>query len=259
MSAEFIVVIPARLASSRLARKALLDIAGKPMIAHTYDRACQSGASAVYIATDHEDIRAAMEPLGAKVCMTRTEHETGTLRVAEVVEQLKLSDDALVVNVQGDEPLIDPRNINQVAKALTHSTLPMATLSTPLVHAEEVYNPNTVKVVTNKDGHALYFSRATIPWWRGVFDGVTPAHMPAHMPWPIQHHIGIFAYRAGFLRLFTQLAVSPLETMESLEQLRALWHGYGIQVATAEVPCLPGVDTMEDLTRVRAVLGSDVH
>jgi 3-deoxy-manno-octulosonate cytidylyltransferase (CMP-KDO synthetase) len=254
MNADFIVVIPARLASSRLARKALLDIAGKPMIAHTYARASQSNAKAVYVATDHEEIRAVMESLGAKVCMTRSDHETGTLRVAEVVDQLNLPDDTLVVNVQGDEPLIDSRNINQVAKALLNSTLPMATLSTPLVHVEEVYNPNTVKVVTNQAGHALYFSRATIPWWRGVFDGVTPAHMPAHMPWPMQHHIGIFAYRAGFLRLFTKLEVSPLETMEALEQLRALWHGYGIQVAMAEVPCLPGVDTAEDLARVRALL-----
>ena len=249
---DFIVVIPARLASSRLARKALLDIEGKPMIARTYARAFQSKASAVYVATDHEDIRQAMLAEGAKVCMTNPEHESGTRRIAEVVETLGLTDDTIIVNVQGDEPLIDPNNINQVAHLLLHSKLPMATLSTPLTHADALYNPNTVKVVSDMHGRALYFSRATIPWWRDTFDGVPPAQIPNDMPYPVQQHIGIYAYRAQFLHTFTTLGPSPLETMEALEQLRVMWHGFGIQVATAVAPCLPGVDTAEDLNRVRA-------
>lgn len=250
---EFVVVIPARLASSRLPRKALADIAGKPMVAHTYLRACQSHAKVVYVATDSMDIQEALKPYHAKVYLTGDHHETGTQRVAEVVEQLQLANDTIIVNVQGDEPLIDPRNINQVADTLANTNVAMATLSTPLSHAEELYNPNTVKVVTNHEGKALYFSRATIPWWRGVFDGKSNVDLPSGIPYPIQHHIGIFAYRAGFLRMFTKLAPSPLETMEALEQLRALWYGYGIQVAVAEVPCLPGVDTEQDLARIRSI------
>jgi 3-deoxy-manno-octulosonate cytidylyltransferase (CMP-KDO synthetase) len=250
---DFRVVIPARYASQRLPGKPLLDIAGQPMIAHVYRRACESGALEVVIATDDERIARAAEDFGAEVCMTSAQHASGTDRIAEVARLRGWDDAAVVVNLQGDEPLMPPALLRQVAAALLeHSAADMATLAADLRDTDQLFDPNTVKVVLDRDGYALYFSRATIPWHRDRFRrGSEPDH-----DWTegVLRHLGIYAYRAGFLAGYASLPPSPLERIESLEQLRVLWNGGRIAVDVAAEAPPAGVDTEEDLERVRAVL-----
>lgn len=249
----FTVVIPARMASTRLPDKPLADIGGLPMVVRVAQRALQSEASQVVVAADDERIVAACTTHGVQALLTRQDHLSGSDRLAEACQLLGLPDDAVVVNVQGDEPLIPPALINEVARVL--SERPDASMSTA-AHAigsvEEFTNPNVVKVVMDARQMALYFSRAPIPWWReGQADSGFKA-LPS--PAPLRH-IGIYAYRAGFLALFPTLPPAPIETMESLEQLRALWHGHRIAVhVTLEAPG-PGVDTPQDLARVRSLIG----
>lgn len=247
----YIAVIPARFGSSRLPGKPLLDIAGEPMVAHVWRRASESSASRVVVATDDARIRDAMLPLGAEVVMTRADHPSGTDRLAEVAEQLRLAADAVLVNVQGDEPLIPPRLIDQVAMRLHDDPgASIATLAEPLAGVEALFNPNVVKVVRSLSGRALYFSRAPIPWDREAF-AARPELLETDA-W--LRHIGIYAYRASFLAEYRDWAPSQLEQLEQLEQLRALHYGHAIQVALAAEPNPAGVDTLADLERVRAVL-----
>lgn len=239
---SFSIVIPARYHSTRLPAKPLLDIAGKPMIQRVYEQAKQTAASRVVVATDDHRIMEAVKAFGGEAVLTRPDHESGTERLAEVVDLLQLSPCEVIVNVQGDEPLIPPSVISQVAELLTQDQqVKMATLASVLTGQESIQNPNVVKVVCDAQDFALYFSRAPIPYSR---EG----------DWPQQNylrHIGIYAYRAGFIRDYVQMAVSPLEQIEKLEQLRVLWHGEKIKVAKAvEVPP-HGVDTQKDLDAVR--------
>src|SRR5690606_2983414 len=242
---SFKVVIPARYAASRLPGKPLLMLAGKPMIQHVYARARQSGADEVVVATDDFMVRDACQKFDATVVMTSSKHASGTDRIAEAVTQLNWPDDAVVVNVQGDEPLMPPVLIRQAAELLlADADAGIATLGTPIVNREELQNPNVVKPVTDAAGHALYFSRAPIPWERDNTTGFQSA----------RRHIGIYAYRAATLQQFTALPPAPLETLEKLEQLRALWHGLMIKVADAVETPGRGVDTMEDAQAVEALL-----
>lgn len=246
---SFIAIIPARFASSRLPGKPLADIGGKPMVVHVMERAKESGADRVIVATDHPDVFAAVEAAGGEVCMTRADHQSGTERLAEVIELYGFSDEEIIVNVQGDEPLVPPVIIKQVADNLASCEAGMATLAVPIETAEEAFNPNAVKVVMDVNGYALYFSRATIPWERERF-----AKSRETVGDTFLRHIGIYAYRAGFIRRYVNWAPSPLENIELLEQLRVLWYGEKIHVAVAkEVPSV-GVDTPEDLQRVREFL-----
>lgn len=246
---SFKVVIPARFDSSRLPGKPLADIAGKPMIVHVVEKAKRSHASEVIVATDHEEVRAAVEQHGHVALMTRRDHASGTDRIGEVVRLRGWTDSELVVNVQGDEPGMDPDLIDQVAASLAgHHESAVATACYPIQSADEFFNPNIVKVVCDADGHALYFSRAPIPWARDAF-ARDRTQFPQGMT--AQRHLGIYAYRCGFLRRYGELPVSPLETIEALEQLRMLWHGYRIHVAEAARMPEAGVDTVEDLERVR--------
>ncbi|MBS0309028.1 MAG: 3-deoxy-manno-octulosonate cytidylyltransferase, partial [Proteobacteria bacterium] len=230
---SFTVIIPARLASTRLPNKPLADIAGKPMVVRVAERAAQSGAAQVIVATDHADIVAACSAHGVAAQMTRADHPSGTDRIAEVAAALGLANDATVVNVQGDEPLIDPALIAATAAQIT-GEVAMATAAHPLDDVTDVLNPNVVKVVLDRAGRALYFSRATIPWHRDGF-----AHGAQILPSGYRplRHIGLYAYRNDFLQAYPQLAVSPLEQIEMLEQLRVLWHGHAIAVhVTDTVP-----------------------
>ncbi|MDO6707348.1 3-deoxy-manno-octulosonate cytidylyltransferase [Photobacterium sp. 1_MG-2023] len=245
----FTVIIPARYQSSRLPGKPLADIAGKPMIQWVYEQACKAGATQVIVATDDQRIADAVKAFGGEVCMTRADHESGTERLAEVVEQYQLAADEIVVNVQGDEPMIPPSIIRQVADNLARSDAPMATLAVEIDHADEVFNPNAVKVVTDKNGYALYFSRASIPWDRDNF-----AKRPQEIHQNLLRHIGIYAYRAGFINTYIRWEPSTLEKIESLEQLRVLWHGEKIHVDVAIEPPPAGVDTPEDLEKVRLLI-----
>ena len=247
----FVVVVPARMASTRLPNKPLADIAGKPMVVRTAERAILSGASQVIVATDHEDIVAACRAHGVRAEMTRADHPSGTDRIAEVAARLGLGPEAVVVNVQGDEPLIDPHLIAATA-ALVVPGQPMATAAHPLAGVEEAFNPNCVKVVLNQRGQALYFSRATIPWHRDGF-AQTRTALPADYA-PLRH-IGLYAYANAFLQNYSSLAVSPLEQIEALEQLRVLWHGLPIAVHVTEAIPAAGVDTLDDLERVRRQIG----
>ncbi|EOS96546.1 3-deoxy-manno-octulosonate cytidylyltransferase [Erwinia tracheiphila] len=244
---SFIVIIPARFASTRLPGKPLLDIHGKPMVVHVMARALESGADRVIVATDNQDVARAVEKAGGEVCMTRADHQSGTERLAEVIELYQFADDAVIVNVQGDEPTIPPVIVRQVADNLAKSTAGMATLAVPIASAEEAFNPNAVKVVRDAQGYALYFSRATIPWDRERF-AVSHQTIGDHF----LRHIGIYAYRAGFIRRYVSWQSSPLEQTELLEQLRVLWYGEKIHVDVAKVVPGVGVDTPEDLVRVRA-------
>ena len=243
---DFIVVIPARYASSRLPAKPLADIGGMPMIERVYRQALASGASRVIVATDDQRVADVVEGFGGELCLTRVEHNSGTERLAEVVEQLGLPDDAVVVNVQGDEPFIPPVIINQVATNLANQQLAqMATLAVALDDAADISNPNTVKVVCDQQGYALYFSRSAIPFDR---DGQFSSQLALHY----RRHIGIYAYRAGFIRRYVRWPMSVLEQIESLEQLRVLWQGEKIHVATALQQPPHGVDTEADLAAARA-------
>ncbi|NOY61880.1 MAG: 3-deoxy-manno-octulosonate cytidylyltransferase [Gammaproteobacteria bacterium] len=248
----FRVVIPARYASSRLPGKPLLKIAGKPMIQHVYERALSSGAEEVVIATDDERVYDAAQAFDALVLMTSADHHSGTDRLAEVVEQRGYGCDDVIVNVQGDEPMLPVALIRQVAVNLeAHSRAVVATLSQRIRTAAELFDPHAVKVVTDSEGYALYFSRAAIPWDRDAFSVSTE-----QLPERSEHyrHIGLYAYRAGFLKTYITTAPCALERMESLEQLRVLWRGGAIHVAEAVVAPGHGVDTQEDLARVRQLM-----
>jgi 3-deoxy-manno-octulosonate cytidylyltransferase (CMP-KDO synthetase) len=251
---RFTVLIPARYASTRLPGKPLADIGGAPMVVQVARRAQQSGASRVVIATDDTRVADAAAKHGCDAVMTRADHSTGTDRLAEAAAALALADDEIVVNVQGDEPLLEPALISQMAATLaTHPDAAIATACHAIDDAGEAFNPNVVKVVRDAAGYAMYFSRATIPWARDAF-AVAHNALPAGLT--ILRHYGLYAYRVAFLRSYPALAPAPMESFEALEQLRALWHGYRIIVdVTAGTPA-PGVDTPEDLERVRRVFAS---
>jgi 3-deoxy-manno-octulosonate cytidylyltransferase (CMP-KDO synthetase) len=260
---NFIVVIPARYDSSRLPGKPLADIAGKPMVQWVYERSIASGAKQVIVATDDKRIEQAVIAFGGEVCMTSTKHTSGTERLAEVVEKYALADDEIIVNVQGDEPMIPSSNICQVADNLSQYLLKaqtissknevtknvgMATLAEPVCSRAELANPNVVKVVTDKDGLALYFSRSAMPFDRdGKEDELNYGYL---------RHIGIYAYKVGFIKQYITWPTSQLEQIESLEQLRVLWQGQSIHVAEAVEPPPAGVDTAEDLEQVRRLVAS---
>ncbi|MDA7087813.1 3-deoxy-manno-octulosonate cytidylyltransferase [Pseudomonas sp. SA3-5] len=254
MNCVFTVVIPARYASSRLPGKPLQDIAGKPMIQHVWEQACKSSARQVVVATDDARIVEVCRGFGAEVLLTRLEHNSGTDRLAEVAAALGLAPDAIVVNVQGDEPLIPPAIIDQVAANLAaNPQAAIATLAEPIDEVEALFNPNVVKVVSDRNGLALTFSRAPLPWARNAF-AVSREQLPANVPY--RRHIGIYAYRAQFLHDFVAWGPCWLEDTECLEQLRALWHGVRIHVADALQAPPAGVDTQDDLERVRRLLGA---
>jgi 3-deoxy-manno-octulosonate cytidylyltransferase (CMP-KDO synthetase) len=245
MSTAFTVVIPARFASSRLPGKPLQDIAGKPMIQHVWEQAIKSSAQQVVVATDDARIVEACRGFAAQVVLTRGDHNSGTDRLAEVATLLGLAADAIVVNVQGDEPLIPPAIIDPQAA--------IATLAEPIKDVQSLFNPNVVKVVSDKTGLALTFSRAPLAWARDAF-AKSRDELPAGVPY--RRHIGIYAYRAQFLHDFVRWGPCWLEDTECLEQLRALWHGVRIHVADALEAPPAGVDTQEDLERVRRLLGA---
>ncbi len=250
---SFTVLIPARYASTRLPGKPLADIGGKPMIVRVAERARRSGARRVVVATDDARIADAVRAHGVEAILTRADHPTGTDRLAEAAAALELAADETVVNVQGDEPLLDPGLMRQMAELLAaHPDAAIATACHPIGDAQEAFNPNVVKVTLDARGYALYFSRATIPWARDAF-AADRSTIPAGLP--LYRHYGLYAYRVGFLRAFPALAPAPIERFEALEQLRALWHGHRIVVAIAPGTPAPGVDTAEDLARVRALFG----
>ncbi len=246
----FKVVIPARYASTRLPAKPLLDLGGKPMVVRVAERARLSGAEEIWVATDHAEVHAVATAHEVAALMTRADHATGTDRLAEVVALRGWPADAIIVNVQGDEPLIEPDIILQTARQLASSGADIATVAHPITDAADFFNPNVVKVVCRADGDAAYFSRAPIPYARDHFaregGGETlPADFPAY------RHVGLYAYRASFLKAYAGLVPAPTERFESLEQLRALWHGYRISVTLVDAAPAPGVDTPEDADRMR--------
>jgi 3-deoxy-manno-octulosonate cytidylyltransferase (CMP-KDO synthetase) len=257
-AAHFFAVIPARHASTRLPGKPLADIHGKPMVIRVAERAAASGAAGVWVATDHDAVAAAVTERGYPCVMTSPDCASGTDRLAEVAARLGWGDEVVVVNVQGDEPLIDPDLIRATAQALfDHPAASMATVSHRIHDPAEAFNPNVVKVVTDKQGYALYFSRAPIPWARDDWAAsVTASTIPASLPdgLPIHRHIGLYAYRVGFLKVYPGLQRPAMEVHESLEQLRALWHGHRIVVIESQHPIAPGVDTPDDLEKVRLLL-----
>ena len=244
----FTVLIPARMASSRLPDKPLADLAGIPMVVRVAQRAKDASASRVVVATDDERVLAACQSHGVEAIMTRSDHLSGSDRLAEACEILKLKDQEIVVNVQGDEPLIAPESIDAVAQLLANrDDCSMSTLAHEIDNVEEFSSPHVVKVVLDARNTALYFSRAPIAWWRdGFSSGISKLANPAPL-----RHVGLYAYRVQFLRVFPQLSPAPLEMLESLEQLRALWHGHRIAVHVSEHAPGPGIDTPEDLARVR--------
>jgi 3-deoxy-manno-octulosonate cytidylyltransferase (CMP-KDO synthetase) len=244
----FTALIPARRASSRLPDKALLDIAGLPMVIRVAQQAMKSQARAVVVATDDAEIERVCAVHGVQTVMTSAQHLSGSDRLAQACDLLGLDDEELVVNVQGDEPLISPALINQVARTLQdRPDCDMSTAAHPINELAEFQNPNVVKTVLDAQGTALYFSRAPMPWWRDAnADG--SLHVP--QPAPLRH-LGIYAYRCHFLKQFPTMKVAPLEQIEALEQLRALWHGHRIAVHITHDNPSPGVDTPQDLDRVR--------
>ena len=250
MGAAFTVLIPARMASSRLPDKPLADIAGKPMVVRVAERALRSGAARVVVATDCAAVEAACRTHGLETVLTRANHPSGSDRLAEACERLGLADEEIVVNVQGDEPLISPDLIRAVASDLAaHPEASIATACHPLHDKAAMLNPNIVKVVADSQGYALYFSRAPIPYPRDAF--AARQELPAGLP--VYRHIGIYAYRAGFLASYASLPPAGIETFEALEQLRALWHGYRISVAVTPDAPASGVDTAADLALVRRI------
>ena len=249
---NFKIVVPARYASTRLPAKPLLNLGGKPMVVRVAERAALSGADEIWVATDHPEVLAAVEQCGLPVMLTRTDHPSGTDRLAEVVENRGWSDETIVVNVQGDEPLIDPELISLVVDKLSSSDVDIVTVAHPIGDAADFFNPNIVKVVCKANGEAMYFSRAPIPYARDHF-AQDPARktLPAGMA--AFRHVGLYAYRARFLRAYSQLPPSPLESIEALEQLRAMWNGFRIGVVTSDHLPVPGVDTPEDAKRMQDV------
>ncbi|WP_184524207.1 3-deoxy-manno-octulosonate cytidylyltransferase [Variovorax sp. Sphag1AA] len=255
LSTKFVVLIPARLASTRLPDKPLADIAGVPMVVRVAQRARESTAERVVVAGDDARIIDACKAHGVEALLTRKDHASGSDRLSEACAQLGLADDAIVVNVQGDEPLIDPSLIDAVAQTLSeHPGAAMSTAAHAIDSPQEFTNPNVVKTVLDANGYALYFSRAPIPWWRDGFADGGPNKLPLSPP--ALRHIGIYGYRAGFVRQFPSLPPAPVESTEALEQLRALWHGHRIAVHVSEHAPGPGIDTPEDLARVRALFGA---
>lgn len=252
MNIPFKVVIPARYGSTRLPGKPLLDIAGQPMIAHVCQRAIEAEADEVVVATDDQRIFDQVAKLGLKVVMTDANHQSGTERITEVAVKMGWSDDDIVVNLQGDEPLIPPAYIKDVALALGgQQQAGIATLAAKIIDPEEIFNPNAVKVVINQAGYALYFSRAAIPWDRNAF--ATSGGVPSHTM-PYLRHIGMYAYRVKFLKDYCSWQPSELEAVESLEQLRILWYGQQILVKTVAKAPEAGVDTQADLERVQQAI-----
>ena len=244
-SEPFTVIIPARFASTRLPEKVLLDIAGKPMVRHVYERACESGAERVIVGVDHERVATAMD--GAETCRTSLAHRSGTERIAEVVERLAIDPQTVIVNVQADEPLLPPKLIRQVAANLAaRPAANAATLCVPIATEDEVFDPNVVKVVRDRTDFALYFSRAPIAWQRDAFSRRGRWRAGGHF-----RHLGLYAYRAGYVQSYVRLPPDTLEVMESLEQLRVLAHGGRIHVDVAVATPGPGVDTEADLAKVR--------
>ena len=242
------VLIPARLSASRLPNKPLADLAGIPMVVRVAQRAQLSQASQVVVATDSSEVIQVCEQFGVNAVMTRADHLSGSDRLAEAASLLGLADSAIVVNVQGDEPLIEPHNINAVAQLLhDQSSCSMSTLADPITHLQEWLSPHCVKVVLDAQSQAMYFSRSSIPHFRGG----SPEQLP---PYPVYRHVGLYAYRCGFLKLYPTLSPSPAEQAEALDQLRVLWHGYRIAVHISNEPSAAGVDTQADLDRVRQVL-----
>lgn len=249
---DFHVIIPVRYDSTRLPGKALLDIAGKPMLQHVYERAVASGAQEIVIATDDKRIAEAAESFGAHVCMTSADHSSGTERLAEAVVALGLEDDEIVVCLQGDEPLIPPAVIRQVAEDLAeHDNVKVSTICEPIKDAAELFNPNSIKVVMNRRHYAMYFSRAPIPWERDTFsDNDNIKLNGSHY-----RHVGLYAYRVGFVQEYLEWGACPAEELEALEQLRILWQGNRIHMVVVNANLPPGVDTEEDLVRVREHIG----
>jgi 3-deoxy-manno-octulosonate cytidylyltransferase (CMP-KDO synthetase) len=250
----FVAIVPARLASTRLPRKPLADLAGKPMVVRVAERARESGAARVVVATDSQEIADACAGHGVEAVLTSPDHPTGTDRLAEAARRLGLAPATRVVNVQGDEPLIPVEAVQRVARLLAErADCAMATAAHPIHDAAEFFNPNVVKVVLDRSGRALYFSRAPLPWARDAFADSRSA-LPAGLP--ALRHVGLYAYRVEFLLRFPTLTRAPIEEAESLEQLRALWHGERIAVVELPGALPPGVDTTEDLARVRALLSA---
>jgi len=250
---SFRIVIPSRFASTRLSGKPLRSICGKPMIEHVIEQAKKSDAEEVIVATDSQEIADAISHLDIRVCMTHENHQSGTERLSEVIDQLSFNDDQILINLQGDEPMMPAVCLNQVGQALEEdSKVKMATLCTPLTDIEELFDPHAVKVVRDINDFALYFTRAAVPWSRDCFND-TPRKMPPSQEY--QRHIGLYGYRAGFIKQYLEWQSSDIEKTESLEQLRVLYHGEKIKVITAATPPGPGVDTLDDLNRVCELLG----
>ena len=247
----FKVVIPARYASTRLPGKPLADIAGKPMVVRVVELALKSGAQEVWVATDHVQVAEVVQASGYNALLTSPEHASGTDRLAEVAHTLKWADEEIIVNVQGDEPLLNPQLIIDVAESLaSHGSADIATACHAIHDMASMFNQNIVKVVLDRMGYAMYFSRAPIPYGRDAFQNM-PTRLPPEMP--VYRHIGLYAYRAAFLKTYQQLAPAAVEQFEALEQLRALWHGHKIAVAVTDLAPAAGVDTAEDLAKVRAL------
>jgi 3-deoxy-manno-octulosonate cytidylyltransferase (CMP-KDO synthetase) len=251
---SFTVIIPARLASTRLPNKPLADLGGKPMVVRVAERARLSGAERIIVATDHGSIVAACAAHGVEAHLTRADHPSGTDRIAEVAAAIGLARDAVVVNLQGDEPLIDPQLLAACAGRIAPD-VPMATCAHPITDAVETFNPNIVKVVLDKHGRALYFSRATIPWHRDGFARTRDTLPAGYIP---LRHIGLYAYSNSFLQAYPRLEPAPIESIEALEQLRVLWHGYPIAVHVTATAPAPGVDTPEDLELARSHFAQQV-
>ncbi|QIM65668.1 3-deoxy-manno-octulosonate cytidylyltransferase [Frederiksenia canicola] len=251
---DFTVIIPARYASTRLPRKPLLDIVGKPMIQHVWEKAQQAGAKRVIVATDHPEIEQTVKNFGGEVCLTSDKHNSGTERLAEVIEKMAINDDEIIVNIQGDEPLIPPVIVAQVAENLDRHHVNFATLAVKLTSKEELLNPNVVKTLTDTNGMALYFSRSPIPFPRDHFATLDDEFVSQQN---YLRHIGIYAYRAGFVKRYVAWQPTALEQLESLEQLRALWYGEKIHLDLAKQAPQVGVDTAEDLERVRQILADE--
>lgn len=251
---DFTVIIPARYASTRLPRKPLLDILGKPMIQHVWEKAQQAGAKRVIVATDHPEIEQTVKNFGGEVCLTSDKHNSGTERLAEVIEKMAINDDEIIVNIQGDEPLIPPVIVAQVAENLDRHHVNFATLAVKLTSKEELLNPNVVKTLTDTNGMALYFSRSPIPFPRDHFATLDDEFVAQQN---YLRHIGIYAYRAGFVKRYVAWQPTALEQLESLEQLRALWYGEKIHLDLAKQAPQVGVDTAEDLERVRQILAGE--
>ncbi len=251
---SYVIIIPARYNSTRLPGKPLLDINGKSLIQHVYEKAIKSNAREVIIATDDSRIEQAASSFGAQTCMTQDDHPSGTDRLAEVVTTLGLKDDEIIVNLQGDEPMMPASLLEQVASSLQNaSNASISTLCEKIESVEDVFDPNIVKVVFDQAGYALYFSRASIPWERGNFDHKSTGIIDFDVE-NCFRHIGLYAYRAVFLKKYPQLKVCQIEQLEALEQLRAMYYGYRIRVEIAKEDAGIGIDTQEDLEKARKSL-----